>query len=354
MLTYIIRRLILVPLLLFGVTILIFGMLQFLGPDERVALYIRGDPKSEQQVNAFIKKYCLDCPIHIQYYNWLVGQVDSVSGEREGGILFGDFGWSKTGSQPVAQLIARRFPNTLDLTIWAVAPVILVGIWMGVQAAVHHNGWIDQAGRVFSIVGTSFPSFVFGLLMLMIFYANLQWFPPGRLTDEFNQVVNSDQFFHYTTLLTFDALLNGRFDIFLDALRHMFLPILTLSYISWATFLRVTRGSMLETLRQEYVTTARAKGLSEHDVIYKHARPNAMLPLVTLAGFSVVGLMGGVIITETVFDYPGIGSAAAQASAQLDVITVLGFALFNGLILIVANLVVDILYAVVDPRVRLS
>lgn len=354
MLTYIIRRLILVPLLLFGVTILIFGMLQFLGPDERVALYIRGDPKSEQQVNAFIKKYCLDCPIHIQYYNWLVGQVDSVSGEREGGILFGDFGWSKTGSQPVAQLIARRFPNTLDLTIWAVAPVILVGIWMGVQAAVHHNGFIDQAGRVFSIVGTSFPSFVFGLLMLMIFYANLQWFPPGRLTDEFNQVVNSDQFFHYTTLLTFDALLNGRFDIFLDALRHMFLPILTLSYISWATFLRVTRGSMLETLRQEYVTTARAKGLSEHDVIYKHARPNAMLPLVTLAGFSVVGLMGGVIITETVFDYPGIGSAAAQASAQLDVITVLGFALFNGLILIVANLVVDILYAVVDPRVRLS
>ena len=354
MLTYIIRRLLLVPFLLFGVTVLIFGMLQFLEPDERVALYIRGDPKSEQQVDAFIKKYCLDCPIHIQYYNWLVGKVDFVSGERQGGILFGDFGWSKTGSQPVAKLIARRFPNTLDLTIWAVAPVILVGIWMGVQAAVHHNGFIDQAARVFSIVGTSFPSFVFGLLMLMIFYANLQWFPPGRLTDEFNQVVNSDQFRHYTTLLTFDALLNGRFDIFLDALRHMFLPILTLSYISWATFLRVTRGSMLETLRQEYVTTARAKGLSEHDVIYKHAQPNAMLPLVTLAGFSVVGLMGGVIITETVFDYPGIGSAAAQASAQLDVITVLGFALFNGLILIVANLVVDILYAVVDPRVRLS
>jgi peptide/nickel transport system permease protein len=111
---------------------------------------------------------------------------------------------------------------------------------------------------------------------------------------------------------------------------------------------------MLETLRQEYVTTARAKGLPERDVIYKHARPNAMLPVVTLAGFTVVGLMGGVIITETVFNYPGIGAAAAEASAQLDVITVLGFALFNGLILIVANLVVDVLYGVVDPRVRLS
>jgi peptide/nickel transport system permease protein len=344
----------LVPLLLFGVTILIFGMLSFLEPDERVALYIRGDPKSDAQVDAFIKKYCLDCPIYVQYYNWLVGKIDSVSGEREGGILFGDFGWSKTGSQPVAQLIARRFPNTLDLTIWAIAPVILVGIWLGVQAAVHHNGLIDQAARVFSIVGTSFPTFVFGLLVLMFFYANLEWFPPGRLSDWAGQVVNSDQFRHYTTLLTFDALLNGRFDIFLDALRHMFLPILTLSYISWATFLRVTRGSMLETLRQEYVTTARAKGLPEKDVIYKHAQPNAMLPVVTLAGFTVVGLMGGVIITETVFDYPGIGSAAAQASVQQDVVTVLGFALFNGFILIVANLVVDILYAVVDPRVRLA
>jgi peptide/nickel transport system permease protein len=209
-------------------------------------------------------------------------------------------------------------------------------------------------GRVFSIVGTSFPTFVFGLLMLMIFYANLEWFPPGRLSTQFQQVVSSDEFHTYTRLLTIDSLLNGRFDIFLDTLRHMFLPILTLSYLSWATFLRVTRGSMLETLRQEYVTTARAKGLSEHDVIFKHARPNAMITVATLAGFTVVGLMGGVVITETIFDYPGIGKAAAEAAGQLDVITVLGFALFNGFILIVANLIVDVLYAFIDPRVRLS
>jgi ABC-type dipeptide/oligopeptide/nickel transport system permease component len=251
-------------------------------------------------------------------------------------------------------LIENRFPNTLDLAIWAVAPVILVGIWLGVQAAVHQNGWIDQVGRVFSIVGTSFPTFVFGLLMLMIFYANLKWFPPGRLSDWASQVVYTDEFTSYTKLLTFDALLNGRLDIFWDALRHMLMPILTLSYLSWATFLRLTRSSMLETLRMEYVTTARAKGLSEHDVIFKHAQPNAMIPIVTYAGLSIVTLLGGVVITETVFNYPGIGSAAAQAAAQLDVITVLGFALFNGLILIVSNLAVDVLYAVVDPRVRLS
>jgi peptide/nickel transport system permease protein len=354
MVTYIIRRLLLVPLLLVGVTILIFGMLQFLSPIERSALYIRDVPKNDRAVEGVIKQYGLDKPLYIQYWKWLVGVTDSKTGARKGGILFGDFGYSRVASQPVSDLIKSRFPNTLDLTIWAVAPVILVGIWLGVQAAVHQNGIIDQAARIFSIVGTSFPTFVFGLLVLMIFYANLKWFPPGRLSDTYNRVVLSPEFHHYTSLLTFDALLNGRFDVFLDALRHMFLPILTLSYISWATFLRVTRSSMLETLRMEYITTARAKGLPEKDVIYKHAQPNAMIPAITLAGFSVIGLLGGVVITETVFTYPGIGQAAAQAAAQLDVVTVLGFALFNGFILILSNLVVDVLYAFVDPRVRLS
>ncbi len=354
MATYIIRRLLLVPVLLVGVTILIFGMLQFLSPIERSALYIRDVPKNDRAVQGVITQYGLDKPLYVQYWKWMVGVTDPKTGVRKGGILFGDFGYSRVASQPVADLIKTRFPNTLDLTIWAIAPVILVGIWLGVQAAVHQNGIIDQAARMFSIIGTSFPSFVFGLLVLMIFYANLRWFPPGRLSDWANQVVLSTSFHHYTQLLTFDALLNGRFDIFLDALRHMFLPILTLSYISWATFLRVVRSSMLETLRMEYITTARAKGLPEKDVIYKHAQPNAMIPAVTLAGFSVVGLLGGVVITETVFTYPGIGQAAANAAQQLDVVTVLGFALFNGFILIVSNLVVDVLYAFVDPRVRLS
>ena len=352
MLTYIVRRLLLVPVLLFGVTVLIFAMLQFLSPVMRSALYVKDVPKNENAINGIIKQYGLDQPIYVQYWRWLVGHT--VNGQRKGGIIFGDFGYSRTASQPVVDLIRNRFPNTLDLTIWAVAPVLLVGIWLVVQAAVHQNGFIDQAARIFSIVGTSFPTFVFGLLMLMIFYANLQWFPPGRLSDWANQAVYLSSFHHYTSLLTFDALLNWRLDIFWYAMRHMLMPILTLSYISWATFVRVTRSSMLETLRMEYVTTARAKGLRERDVIYKHAQPNAMIPVITLAGFQVIGLLGGVVITETVFNYPGIGQAAANAAQQLDVITVLGFALFDGFILIVANLVVDVLYGVIDPRVRLA
>jgi ABC-type dipeptide/oligopeptide/nickel transport system permease component len=354
MLNYIIRRLLLVPVLLFGVTVIIFGMLQFLGPVERSALYIKDFPKNDKQVQGIIRTYGLDKPLYVQYWKWLVGHKDPVTGERKGGILFGDFGYSRTASQPVINIIKNRFPNTLDLALWAIFPVLSVGIWLGVKAAVHQNGFVDQAARVFSIIGTSFPTFVFGLLVLMVFYANLQWFPPGKMSDWVSQLIFSGDFHQYTKLLTIDALLNGRLDVFWDALRHMILPILTLSYINWATFVRVTRSSMLETLRMEYVVTARAKGLKEGDVINKHARPNAMIPIATLAGFQVVGLLGGVVITETVFNYPGIGKAAADAAGQLDVVTVLGLAVFNGLILIVANLAVDIMYGFIDPRVRLS
>ncbi len=354
MTAYIIRRLMLLPVLLFGVTLLIFGMLQFLSPVERSALYVRDIPHTDKAVEGIIKKYGLDQPLYIQYWRWLVGTKDKETGEIKGGVLRGDFGYSRVGSQPVADLIKQRFPNTLDLALWSVAPIIGIGLWLGVQAAVHHNKLFDQVARIFSIIGSSFPTFVFGLLVLMLFYANLRWFPPGRLSDWAFQAVNSPDFHRYTSLITFDSLLNGRFDVFLDALRHMFLPILTLSYINWAGFLRVTRSSMLETLRQDYVTTARAKGVKEKDVINKHARPNALIPVTTIAGFQVVGLLGGVVITETVFNYPGIGSAAAAAAASLDVVTVLGFALFNGFVLIVANLIVDVMYGVIDPRVRLS
>lgn len=355
MINYIIRRLLIMPVTILGVTVLIFFMLLFLSPEERSALYVRDIPHNEQAMEGIIRRYGLRDPIPLQYWHWLVGRYDSVDKKMVGGILRGDFGYSRSGSQPVADLIARRFPATVELALWAIGPIIGVGVWLGVTAAVNHNKFIDQAARVFAIVGTSFPTFVFGLLMLMIFYANLRWFPPGRLSDSLKQVVESSPTFHtYTKLITVDALLNGRIDIFLDTLRHMLLPILTLSYFSWAGLLRVTRSSMLETLRQDYVTTARAKGLPESDVINKHARPNALIPVATLSGFTVINLLSGVIITESVFAYPGMGRAAADAAVQLDVVTVLAFALVNSVILILAFLVVDVLYAVLDPRIRLQ
>lgn len=354
MTNYIIRRLLIMPITMFGVTALIFGMLSFLSPVERSALYVRDMPHNEAALNGIIKRYGLDDPIYLQYWHWLVGRKDPVTGQTRGGILRGDFGYSRSASQPVVDLLKRRFPATVELALYTILPIIAIGVYLGIAAAVNHNKFIDQMARVFAILGHSLPSFIFALLALMIFYAKLHWFPPGRLSDWANATVYSSAFQNYTSLVTVDALLNGRVDIFLDALRHLILPVTVLSTISWATYLRITRSSMLETLRQEYVVTARAKGLKERDVIQGHARPNALIPVATLGGFTVAGLLGGAVLTETVFNFPGIGQAAGEAAAQLDVIAVLSFTLLAGLILIVANLVVDVMYAFLDPRVRLS
>ena len=278
MTAYIIRRLLQLPITLFGVSVLIFALMQLLTPVERSALYVRDIPHTEGALDAIIRRYGLDDPMTVQYWRWLVGRVDPQSGERVGGVLRGDFGFSRTGRQPVIDVIKQRLPASAELALWSMVPIIAVGVWMGVVAAVHHNKLIDQGLRVFSIVGWSFPTFVFALLLLLVFYAKTGWFPPGRLSDWATLVVLSPEFTRYTQLNTIDALLNLRLDVFLDALRHMVLPILTLCYIQWAMLLRLTRSSMLESLRQDYMYTARAKGLPEKVVVNLHARRNALIP----------------------------------------------------------------------------
>jgi peptide/nickel transport system permease protein len=339
---YIIRRLLILPVVMLGLSILIFAMLQLLDPIERATLYVSSPPKNPAALTEIIQKYGLDQPIYVQYARWL------------GQVLHGDLGWSKTAEMPVLTAIATYFPATLELALWSFVPILVIGVWLGIQAAIHHDGLIDQLARVFSIVGYSFPTFVFGLLMLMIFYAALHWFPPGRLSDWATAVVISPGFHAYTGLNTVDALLNGRPDIFADALRHLVLPALTLSYVNWALILRVTRSSMLDVIRQEYITVARAKGLSERRVINRHARPNAMIPVATIGSLLLVGLLNGVVITETVFNYHGMGWWAANAALNFDAVSVLGITLFDGALLILSNLVVDIMYAYLDPRIRLA
>lgn len=354
MLAYIIRRLMIMPLILFGVTILIFTMLSLLTPYERVSLYVQDIPKKPGAMDELIKKYGLDDPIPVQYYHWMVGQKDTESGEIKGGILRGDLGWSHVGRGTVTEVIRRRLPATVELALWAGLPMIVIGIILGVISAVNHNRIADQILRVFSIVGWSIPTFVFGLLVLLIFYARLGWFPPERLSDWALRIVQSDQFIRYTQINTLDSLLNMRFDIFFDAIKHLILPVTTLAYLGWAQILRVTRSSMLDTLRQDYMTTARSKGLAEQVVIRKHALPNALIPVVTIGGLTMIGLFNGVVITETVFNYPGMGSFLAQAALTLDVVSVLGITLFSSFILVAGNLLVDVLYGVIDPRIRLQ
>jgi peptide/nickel transport system permease protein len=284
----------------------------------------------------------------------MTGTKDEKTGKVEGGILSGNLGWSKTGKGTVWEVIARRLPATAELALWTAIPMVGIGIYLGIVSAVNHNKLIDQVLRVFSIVGWSIPVFVFGLMVLLFFYAKLGWFPPGRLSDWAIQIVQSTGFIQYTKMYSIDALLNGRLDIFWDALRHLILPVLTLAYLDWAYLLRVTRSSMLDTLNQDYMTTARAKGLSENKVIMRHAVPNALIPVVTVGALMLIALLNGVVITETIFNISGMGSFLAESALSLDVVSVLGVTMFNCLILLLGNLIVDIMYGIIDPRIRLQ
>ncbi|MCB2180220.1 ABC transporter permease [bacterium] len=355
MVNYIIRRILIIPIILFGVSLLLFSIISLMKPIDRAqAMFTSDIPDRARDWEGLIGKYGLDEPIHIQYWHWLVGIEDPKTGEISGGILRGNLGWSWVGRSSVADVIKRRGPATAELILWSAFPIIGFGIWLGVKAAVNHNKFIDHILRFSAIAGWSIPAFVIGFLLIMYFSSQLHWFSPGRLTLDVGQVVKSDEFINYTQMNSIDALLNLRFDVFLDAIRHLILPVITLSLTSWAYLLRITRFSMLETLNQEYITTARAKGLHEDAIIRRHAVPNALIPVITVSGLALVGLFNGIVITEVIFNFPGLGSFLADSALALDLVSIAGVTVFISLILVFANLIVDILYMVVDPRIRLD
>jgi len=325
MTTFVARRLLLLPLVAFGVTILIFALLQFLTPAQRAALFVT-DPRQLSQIDAIIRKYGLDKPVHVQYWTWLKQ------------LAQGDLGWSQTARMPTSTALATFFPATLELTIYIFIPVVLIGLWLGTKAAVRKDQFVDHFSRFFAISLRGLPSFVWGLIVLM----------------DADLFVKSPEFHRYTRLMTVDALLNGQPWIFVDALRHIVGPAMTLVLVEMALIVRITRSSMLEVLRQDYVRTARAKGLAEPVVINRHARKNALIPVVTLTSLIFVGLLGGVVLAETIFNYPGIGKWGAEAAVQLDIPGVTGFGMFIALVTVVGNLAADILYAAIDPRIRLQ
>jgi len=296
----------------------------------------------QEMIDRMLEKYGLNDPIYIQYGRWIRN------------VFRGDFGWSSSAQEPAAQAIAHRFPATLELVLIAVFPILAGGVLLGVVSAIYHNSCIDQITRLTSIFGWSMPTFLLALVILIVFYGFTGWLLPGRLSIWAEAEVSSVEFARYTGMNILDGVLNGNWRIAADALRHVLMPVLTLILIDWAVLCRITRSSMLEALHQDYVTTARSKGLRERVVVLQHALRNALLPTVTVGGMMVAWLLSGVVITETVFDYPGVGQFAASAALHLDFPGILGFALFFGTIIVSINLVVDLLYAYLDPRIRLE
>ena len=339
---YIVRRLLTLPLVLLAVTLMIFAMTQALSPYQRAVTYASNPLKlRDGDLETIIKQYGLDDPIHVQYFRWI------------NNVAHGNLGWSETASMPVTEAFAKYLPATLELALFTLFVEVALAVWLGVVAATHQNRFIDHVLRILGIAGWSLPTYVVAIALLGILFGMFGLFPPGRLGLEASAVVNSVEFVRYTGMNIIDSILNGNAMVLGDALKHLFLPLLTISLVGGALILRVMRSSMLETLKTDYITTARSKGLTEKRVIRKHAFRNALISVMTIFGMTLASILGGSVVVETVFDYRGLGQWVATAATQLDFATIVGFCLFSGAIMVLANLLVDIMYAVIDPRIRL-
>jgi peptide/nickel transport system permease protein len=299
-------------------------------------LAILGDRASATAYAAARLQLGLDKPITVQF---LIYARD---------VLHGNFGMSLLTAHPVIEDIQRVFPATLELATLSTVIGVLIGVPLGVIAAVRHNRWIDHVARFVGLVGSSVPVFWLGLMGLLLFYAKLHWVAgPGRVDPVFDGMVDT-----HTGSLLVDSLIAGEWDVFFNALSHIALPAAILGYYSVAYLSRMTRSFMLEQLSQEYITTARAKGLPERRVIWRHAFGNIAVPLLTVIALTYSYLLEGSVLTEIVFAWPGIGSYLTGALLNADMNAVLGSTLVIGVTFIALNLLTDALYRVFDPRAR--
>ncbi len=300
---YIVRRLALLVPLLVGASILVFVTMRLIpGDPARLAL---GAEATEEQVQLMRRQWGLDQPLPVQYVYWI------------GHAVQGDFGRSTVSRVPAGQEIALRLPATLRLAGLSMLVSMVLGLGLGVVAAVRHNTVLDRISMVVALFGVCTPTFWLGLMLILVFSVRLGWFP------SFGQ----------------------------GGLEHLVLPALTLGAAAAAVIARVTRSSLLDVLSADYLRTARAKGLAEHLVIARHALKNGLIPVLTLLGIELGGLLAGAIVTETVFAYPGIGLLLVNSVSNRDFAVVQAALLLFALQFILVNLLVDVLYAVIDPRI---
>lgn len=326
------RRLLLTIPVLFGVTLLTFGMSRVVpGDPARLAAGPRATP---EMVELIRQQYGLDDALPVQYWTYLTG------------LFRGDWGDSLLTRHAVTADLGAYWPATFELVLVSMLIATAIGLPLGIIAAVRADRLADQASRLISLLGVSVPAFWLALLLQLFFGLKLGWLPvSGRLPTLMEPPTT------ITHLYLVDSLLTGNRETFTAALRHIALPAVTLSLASLATIARFTRASLLETLGNDYVRTARAKGLSERRVISRHALRNAFIPTLTMIGLSIGWSMGGSVLIETVYDWPGIGLYATSSALTLDFMPIMGIALLYGIVFSLINIAVDISYGLLDPRV---
>lgn len=337
LLWYLIRRILVTIPVLWLITVLGFALTSLIPADPLAMVLSERAMANPEIVKAYRERWGFDKPPILRYLTYIQN------------LLRGDLGESIATQRPVKEDLARFLPATVELSVAATLIAILLGVPLGVVAALYRDRWPDHVARFLSLIGVSMPIFWLGLLALTIFYYHLQLLPgPGRLDPRLIPPPT------ITGLLTVDSLLAGRWDAFWDALRHLVLPASVLGAYSMSLITRITRSSMIEVLAQEYIRVARAKGLREWIVIGRHALRNAAIPTVTAMGLAFGNLMAGAVMTETVFAWPGIGRYAVDAASKLDFPPVMGVTLLVAGIYVLINFFVDLSYTLLDPRIRLE
>ena len=324
MISHIAKRLIFMLPLLVGITIICFAVMH-LAPGSPTDMETQMNPRVSAEMRERLRAmYDLDKPLPVQYLLWVKK------------LLRLDLGTSfSPDHRPVAEKILERLPVTVTLNIASLLLVVIIAIPMGILSAVHHNSPFDKITGVFVFTGFAVPTFWLALLLMILFGVQLGWLPISGLRS-----------------LNYEYLPAG--EKFLDLIRHLIMPVLLSAFGGLAGFSRYMRANMLEVIRQDYITTARAKGLPKRIVIYKHALRNALLPLITILGLSVPGLIGGSVIFETIFAIPGMGQLFYMAVMSRDYPTVMGILFIGAMLTLLGNLLADISYALVDPRIRVS
>ena len=332
MATYIIRRVLIVIPTLFAVSILSFAFVRLIPGDP--ATVMLGERARAEDVEKFKEQMGLNQPIYMQYIRY-IGQV-----------FQGNLGTSIVTRVPVMDQLAYRLPATIEAIFFALIIGITVGVATGIIAALNRNSLVDTFANLVALTGVSIPIFWLALIMIYFFAVYLKIVPPGgRIAAE----ITVDRI---TGFYLIDTLLMGRLDYFASALRHMILPAVVLSTTVMPQIMRLTRTSMLEVLRADYIRTARAKGLSQGAVIFKHTLRNALLPVITVIGLQIGGLLGGAILTENAFSWTGMGSWFYGAISSRDYPVLQTAIMFNAIIFVVMTMLVDISFAFIDPRIR--
>ncbi|MGY5872194.1 MAG: ABC transporter permease [Candidatus Thorarchaeota archaeon] len=335
---YLIRRILLAIPVVLGVLIITFILSYWVG--NPIALYIT-ERTPEDRIAIIMREHGLDQPLYIQFFYYI----------RD--IFTGDWGYSRTAHMDVTQAIAVYLPATIELSLVAMVIAIVVGIPLGIISATKKDKPVDHVLRVIALAGVSMPIFWFALMLKMIFFFQLNQMGLPSLPESGRFSVGYVTYgFGPTGFILIDALITGDLVLFFDAVIHLVLPASALAYLTLAVIMRMMRSSMLEVLKEDYITLARAKGLRERVVIYKHALRNALIPTITVIGLAFGGLMSGAVLTETIFNWYGMGQWSTTSIMGSDIPSISAFVLIVAIVYVTANLLVDMLYGTLDPRIR--